>query len=92
VDLANFHTRQESSLLISIYRPCCLNKPVSLGMTKSHPNLGFNYSSQTNPQMVVNSVKNVILGRAVVAHAFNPSTREAEAGGFLSSRPAWSTE
>jgi hypothetical protein len=28
----------------------------------------------------------------VVVHAFNPSTREAEAGGFLSSRPAWSTE
>jgi hypothetical protein len=24
----------------------------------------------------------------MVAHAFNPSTREAEAGGFLSSRPA----
>ena len=31
-------------------------------------------------------------GRAVVAHAFNPSTREAEAGGFLSSRSAWSTK
>ncbi|XP_031207261.1 5-phosphohydroxy-L-lysine phospho-lyase isoform X6 [Mastomys coucha] len=30
--------------------------------------------------------------RAVVAHTFNPSTWEAEAGGFLSSRPAWSTE
>jgi hypothetical protein len=28
----------------------------------------------------------------VVVHAFNPSTREAEAGGFLSSRPAWSTK
>jgi major histocompatibility complex class I len=28
----------------------------------------------------------------VVAHAFNPSTGEAEAGGFLSSRPAWSTK
>jgi hypothetical protein len=28
----------------------------------------------------------------VVAHAFNPSTREAEAGGFLSSRPIWSTK
>jgi hypothetical protein len=27
----------------------------------------------------------------VVAHAFDPSTREAEAGGFLSSRPAWSS-
>jgi hypothetical protein len=31
-------------------------------------------------------------GRAVVAHAFNPSTWEAEAGGSLSTRPAWSTE
>jgi hypothetical protein len=33
-----------------------------------------------------------ILSRAVVMHAFNPSTWEAEAGGFLSSRPAWSTK
>jgi hypothetical protein len=30
--------------------------------------------------------------RAVVAHAFNPSTWDAEAGGFLSSKPAWSTK
>jgi hypothetical protein len=28
----------------------------------------------------------------MVVHAFNPSTREAEAGGFLGSRPAWSTK
>jgi hypothetical protein len=28
----------------------------------------------------------------VVVHAFNPSTWEAEAGGFLSLRPAWSTK
>jgi hypothetical protein len=28
----------------------------------------------------------------VVAQAFNPSTWEAEAVGFLSSRPAWSTK
>jgi hypothetical protein len=28
----------------------------------------------------------------VMVHAFNPSTREAEAGRFLSSRLAWSTE
>jgi hypothetical protein len=28
----------------------------------------------------------------MVAHAFNPSTREAEADGSLSSRPAWSTK
>jgi hypothetical protein len=30
--------------------------------------------------------------QAVVAHTFSPSTWEAEAGRFLSSRPAWSTE
>ena len=34
----------------------------------------------------------VRVSRAVVAHAFHPSTREAEAGGFLSSRPAWFTK
>ena len=28
----------------------------------------------------------------VVAHVFNPCTWESEAGGFLSSRPSWSTE
>jgi hypothetical protein len=28
----------------------------------------------------------------VVVHAFNPSTWAVEAGGFLSSKPAWSTE
>jgi hypothetical protein len=28
----------------------------------------------------------------VVAHAFKPSTQEAEAGGFLSLRSAWSTK
>jgi hypothetical protein len=32
------------------------------------------------------------VGRAVVARAFNPSTWEAEAGRFLSSRPVWSTK
>jgi major histocompatibility complex class I len=31
-------------------------------------------------------------GPGVVANAFSPSAREAEAGGFLSSRPAWSTK
>jgi hypothetical protein len=30
--------------------------------------------------------------RAVVVHAFNPSTWEAEAGRFLRSRPAWSSK
>jgi hypothetical protein len=31
-------------------------------------------------------------GPGMVAHTFNPSTWEAKAGRFLSSRPAWSTK
>jgi hypothetical protein len=40
----------------------------------------------------LNKLKIITVKPAVVAHAFNPSTREAEAGGFLSLRPAWSTK
>jgi hypothetical protein len=36
--------------------------------------------------------RKISLSWAVVAYAFNPGTWEAEAGRFLSSRPAWSTE
>jgi len=32
------------------------------------------------------------LSWAVVTHAFHPSSREAEAGGHLSLRPAWCTQ
>jgi hypothetical protein len=32
------------------------------------------------------------LSQTMVAYAFNPSTWETEAGVFLCSRPAWSTE
>ena len=42
--------------------------------------------------LVLIEVRRGHLSWAVVAHAFNPSTWEAEAGGFLSSRPAWSTK
>ena len=36
--------------------------------------------------------KEKIVESGMVAHAFSPSTREGEAGGFLSLRPAWSTK
>ena len=36
-------------------------------------------------------LKNKAPNWAVAVHAFNPSTREAEAGGSLSLTPAWST-
>jgi hypothetical protein len=56
-----------------------------------------NMSPGVTPPPVVgtpnhSSVKNMHHSQAVVVHAFNPSSWEAEAGGFLSSRPAWSTE
>jgi hypothetical protein len=38
------------------------------------------------------ALKVCTLEPGMVTHALNPSTREAEAGGFLSSRPAWSTK
>jgi hypothetical protein len=34
----------------------------------------------------------ILLWLGVVAHAFNPSTWEADTGRFLSSRPAWFTK
>jgi hypothetical protein len=50
--------------------------------------LVYRASSRTDSGMY----KETLSGWAVVVHAFNPSTWEAEAGGFLSWRPAWSTE
>jgi hypothetical protein len=41
---------------------------------------------------VATLLKNIRAKPGVVPHAFNPSTREAEAGRFLSLRPAWSTK
>jgi hypothetical protein len=49
--------------------------------------------STRDNQMTGGKHKNISnRGRTVVANAFNPSTREAEAGRFLSSRLAWSTK
>jgi hypothetical protein len=36
--------------------------------------------------------KKIRFYRAMVVHAFNPITQEAEAGGFLSLSSAWYTE
>jgi hypothetical protein len=50
------------------------------------------YSKRILHTVTLLYIKNTLFKPGVVAHTFNPSTREAEAGGFLSSRTAWSTE
>jgi hypothetical protein len=59
-------------------------------------NMFTNYPSDRRPIFKINKELNQKLDikktQSRVAHTFNPSTWEAEAGGFLSSRPAWSTE
>jgi hypothetical protein len=60
----------------------CLNKNIFQARTdlgKIKENLLRKYTDKKD-----------VNGLGVVVHAFSPSTREAEAGGFLSSRPAWS--
>jgi hypothetical protein len=47
--------------------------------------------SSTQP-CVISDNKKPKYKLGMVAHTFNPSTWEAEAGGFLSSRPARATE
>jgi hypothetical protein len=42
------------------------------------------------PNKNIKKEKELYNSLAVVVHAFNPSTQEAEAGRFLSSRLAWS--
>jgi hypothetical protein len=65
--------------------PFCLLEGVGIGMGVPHKLLPTNETTEEFSIFIIKS-------RAVVAHAFNPSTREAESGGSLSSRPAWSTE
>jgi hypothetical protein len=62
----------------------------NLNQTKTNPTWKKKNKKERKRKDKKTSDKKKIIG--VVAHAFNPSTEEAEAGGFLSSRPAWFTE
>jgi hypothetical protein len=50
------------------------------------------HSLEFSVYRTIDSIRIQRNSRAVVLHTFNPSTWEAEAGGFLSLRPVWSTE
>jgi hypothetical protein len=64
-----------------------------MGKKKKHNRLGSPATlMKEDAKAEIPIVKNGKGGQAVVAHAFNPSTWEAEAGRFLSLKLAWSTE
>jgi hypothetical protein len=63
------------------------NRPRLPPLTKKRPVIDI----LVKTMLISGIYKKASICWAVVAHAFNPSTK-AEAGRFLSSRPAWSTE
>jgi hypothetical protein len=85
-------THDVSQLLVSTWGTCThMHTPKHTHIIKNNKN-GFGFEASLGYKERLYLKKNVFNCRAVVVHTFNPSTWEAEAGGFLSSRPALSTE
>jgi hypothetical protein len=79
--------QQLNEVILTILRLLsCLHRHIYLFTISEEQKKVLNFSLQ-----ITFSIKKKLVP-SVVVHAFNPSTQEAEAGGFLSSRPAWSTE
>jgi hypothetical protein len=74
-----------SSVAILCKGQMCLSTSCPLASSTAASRVTSLWPSGSHPQKLSSKP-------GVVAHAFNPSIQEAEAGGFLSSRPAWSTK
>jgi hypothetical protein len=74
----------DSTARLSVHRSLMLHGVgvIGVGTPTKKPRVGAK-------EMMAQQLTTSAHCRAVVAHTFNPSTWEAEAGGFLSSRPAW---
>jgi hypothetical protein len=85
-DRAQTSTTRTSSVLLALFQ--LTNGKLRLRDRKKKCTV----KEKLDPKILQNHMTKMFFQPGVVAHAFNPSTREAEAGRFLSSRPAWSTE
>ena len=82
------HQKRASDPITNGYEPPCGCWELNLGPLEEQPVL---LTLELSLQAWVLGLK-MCTPPAVVAHSFNPSTWEAEAGRFQSSRPAWSTK
>jgi hypothetical protein len=73
---------------LSLLHPCCAVQSRTVGIRPFY----IRINSATRKESCWWLIKKKKNSWGVVAHAFNPSTWEAEAGGFPSLRPAWSTK
>jgi hypothetical protein len=81
----------EAHIHLYLIRHCAhvmLRHECSLSLSFS---LSFFFFETCSQNTHIKLLKIIRLSQAVVAQAFNPSTWEAEVGGFLSLRLAWST-
>lgn len=58
----------------------------------SWPTLTCTHPHTYTELQIKDSIKNGFESQAVAAYTFHPSIQEVEAGGSLSSKPAWSTK
>jgi hypothetical protein len=90
-----WHTFFRNSLQVAKLHPCQSTRQITVsccGQSEAslYPTPGV--KQKHIPIIFLYFLKKTKFEPGVVAHAFNHNTREAEAGGFLSWRPAWSTE
>jgi hypothetical protein len=86
------HRSKQKILKRKFKKPDKLLKKCSTFLSHQEMQIKTILRFQDTPVRMAKTNKRSDSSPGVVAHAFNPSTWEAEAGGSLSWRPAWSTE
>jgi hypothetical protein len=77
------HQKRASALITEGCKPPCGYWELNSGPLEEQSML---LTTESSLQPYYHAFKNIIHKAGMVAHAFSPSTRESEAGGFLSSK------